>query len=171
MMPLAHNIKLSLFQRVLLHSDGTVTDLISTYLQSPIHVTKLKQEIIFSETLEHLKAPKDSELLARKILLTDTKNDHYLYAESIFVLDRMEKKFRVELLETETPIGLLWQQERTETFRELVDQRLEKQPSLQQYFKNAKDDQFLSRTYLVYQAGAPLGQITEKFPFSYFRES
>lgn len=170
-MSLTENVDLSLFQRVLLHSDGTVTDLISTYYQQPIHVTKLKQKIITSKSITSLQLTSETELLQREILLSDAQDNHYLYAESFFVLDRMEANFRKQLLETETPIGLLWQQEKSETFREIIDHNLEKNESLQRYFNSATDDQFLSRTYRVHQSGQPLGLITEKFPYSYFRNT
>jgi len=170
-MPLPENTNLSLFQRVLLHSDGTVTDLISTFYQRPIHVTKLKQEITTIKNLAPLQLTSETELLQREILLSDAQGNHYLYAESFFVLDRMESNFRKQLIETEIPIGLLWQQEKSETFREIIDHDLEKNESLRRYFNSATDDQFLSRTYRVHQAGRPLGLITEKFPYSYFRNT
>lgn len=170
-MAFTDNIDLSLFQRVLLHSDGTVTDLISTYYQRPIRVTKLKQKIITTKNIAPLELATETELLQREILLSDVHENHYLYAESFFVLDRMETNFRKQLLETEIPIGLLWQQERSETFREIIDHNLEKNESLQGYFDLATDDQFLSRTYRVHQARQPLGLITEKFPYSYYRNT
>ncbi len=171
----ASDSELSQFQSILLSTDGTVTDLIRHFTGEDIRVTKLLQEIIDSDKPQALELSGKQDLLHRKILLSG-KNQHYLYAESHFVLDRMSEFLRKELTETDIPIGLLWQRERLETFREIIDCQLETGEELYPYFPSMLDiceeeeKGFLSRRYKVYHNKKILGLITEKFPYTYFRK-
>lgn len=164
------NVPLSLMQNVLLTTDGTVTDLVALFSGEPIHITKLSQEIAQETGPAELELSEPTPLLKRVILLSGSER-HYLYAESHFVIDRMAPAMQKQLLETETPIGLLWKQARLEMHRAVVERKLEQRPTLLDYFADADDARFLSRTYVVYHQGKPLGVITEKFPYSYFVDS
>ncbi len=157
---------LSQQQRILLNTDGTVTDLIRLFTGEEIRVTKLSQEVVVSAEPDGLQLEKASRLLLRRILLTGNK--HYLYAESYFVIDRMSEFLREQLLDSNIPIGLLWQQEKLETFREILAKGCEEDAELLDYFSDLKQATFLARTYRIYHGGLPLGLITEKFPSSYF---
>ena len=159
---------LSLFQRILLATDGTVTDLIALYAGEPIRVIKLGQAIHEESAQPELKCTEPTRLLNRKILLSGaTKN--YLYAESQFVLERLSKSIQEQMLNTDRPIGLLWKEERLETFREIVGQTVEPCAAIAQYFDLPTSAPFVSRTYVIHHIGKPLGIITEKWPISYFR--
>ncbi|HTE43146.1 MAG TPA: hypothetical protein VK629_20150, partial [Steroidobacteraceae bacterium] len=78
---------LSLFQRILLSTDGTVTDLISLYTGEGIRVKKLVQEIRLGEAPAMLTCSGATRLLDRKILLAGPEQN-YLYADSVFVFER-----------------------------------------------------------------------------------
>jgi chorismate-pyruvate lyase len=159
---------LSLFQRILLATDGTVTDLIALYAGEPIRVMKLGQAIHEERAQAELKCTEPTRLLNRKILLSGAKKN-YLYAESQFVLGRLSKSIQEQMLNTDRPIGLLWKEERLETFREIVGQTVEPCAAIAQYFDLPSSAPFVSRTYLIHHTGKPLGMITEKWPISYFR--
>ena len=158
---------LSLFQKILLSTDGTVTDLIALYTGEPIHVTKIAQEVTEASAPLVLRCGASAKLLVRKILLTGAKKN-YLYADSIFVFDRFAPSIQQQLLTTDRPIGLLWKEARLETFREVVDQGVAPSPDIAAYFDLTSTAPFVSRTYLIYHSGQPLGAITEKWPLSYF---
>ena len=160
---------LSTQQAILLSTDGTVTDLIRHFTGEHIHVTKLSQSIIVDNQPVALQLNSPTQLLHRRILLTGSR--HYLYAESFFVIERMSEYLRKELLESDIPIGLLWQREKLETFREIISSQCEDNRELIEYFSEAEsnDAKFMSRSYLIYHGGVPLGLITEKFPASYFK--
>lgn len=164
------NVPLSLLQNVLLTTDGTVTDLVALFSGEPIRITKLSQDIVQGSGPTELQLASPAPLLKRVILLSGRER-HYLYAESCFVIERMAPAMQKQLLETETPIGLLWKEARLEMYREVVERKLEKQPDLMDYFTEAGDQRFLSRTYVVYHQRQPLGVITEKFPYRYFVET
>lgn len=159
---------LSLFQRILLATDGTVTDLIALYAGEPIRVQKLAQEIREECAPVELKCAGPTRVLTRRILLSGaTKN--YLYADSQFVFERLSKSIREQMLNTDRPIGLLWKEERLETYREIVRQSVEPCAAIAQYFGLPTSAPFVSRSYLIHHMGKPLGMITEKWPTSYFR--
>jgi chorismate-pyruvate lyase len=166
-MPGLHD--LSLFQKVLLATDGTVTDLLALYAGEPIGVRKLAQSIRDEHAPAELQCPGPTRLLSRNILLIGAANT-YLYAESLFVLDRLSKSIQQQMLETDRPIGLLWKEARLETFREVVRQAVEPCEAIAHHFDAPATAPFVSRTYLIHHGGNPLGMITEKWPLSHFRD-
>jgi chorismate-pyruvate lyase len=166
-MPGTHD--LSLFQRILLATDGTVTELVALYAGEPIRVKKLSQAIRENNAPAELQCAAPTRLLSRRILLTGAAKT-YLYAESQFVLERLSKSTQDRMLNTDRPIGLLWKEERLETFREIVAQAVEPCAAIAQYFDLPSSAPFVSRSYLIHHDRRPLGMITEKWPLGYFRE-
>jgi chorismate-pyruvate lyase len=63
----------------------------------------------------------------------------------------------------------MWKHERLETYREIIDKRVEPSPSIARHFDLGESEPFVSRTYVIYHGGKPLGVITEKWPLSFFR--
>ena len=163
------NHELSLFQRILLATDGTVTDLIALYAGEPIRVKKLVQTAGEDSAPAELQCSGPTRLLSRKILLTGATRT-YLYAESQFVLERLSNSIQDQMLNTDRPIGLLWREARLETFREIVAQAVEPCTAIAQHFNLPPSAPFVSRTYVIHHGGKPLGVITEKWPLSHFRE-
>lgn len=159
---------LSLFQQVLLATDGTVTDLVALYTGEQIRVRKLDQRIEAGEPPAMLASPEREQLLTRRILLCGPQRT-WLYAESVFVFERLSPATRQQLLESDRPIGLMWKEQRLETYREIVDRTVETSAEVAQHFGLAAAEQLVSRTYLIHHGGRPLGAITEKWPLRYFR--
>ncbi|WP_437677697.1 chorismate--pyruvate lyase family protein [Sorangium sp. So ce131] len=158
---------LSLFQKVLLVTDGSVTELLSIYTGQEIKARKIEQFVSAGESSVALGCSDATPLLHRKIMLVD-RCSSYVYAESKFVFDRLSKRAQVALLQTDAPIGQLWREEKTEMYREIVDIRSQQCRIAAAYFGLPERAQFLSRTYVVRQSGEPLGVITEKFPSTSF---
>ncbi|GAB1255761.1 chorismate pyruvate-lyase family protein [Aurantivibrio plasticivorans] len=163
----ANDASLSLFQEILLTTDGTVTDLIALYTGSPIHITKIQQSVVNHAVPTSLQVDPQSDVLHREILLSGD-DKHYLYAESHFVISRMSEQMQSDLLHTDTPIGLLWKQARLETYREIIDSFTEPMGKLAPYFSGDPSDRLRCRSYLIHHNTLPLGLITEKFPASFF---
>lgn len=165
---MTHHSDLTLFQKILLATDGTVTELIALYAGEPISVTKLQQDIHAENADVELQCPAPTRVLGRKILLCGASKN-YLYAESRFVVDRLPESIREDMLNTNRPIGLLWKEARLETFREIVGQKIAPCPAIAQHFGVATSEPFVERSYLIHHGGKPLGVITEKWPISQFR--
>src|SRR3954468_24158870 len=123
----------SLFQKVLLATDGSVTELLSIYTGNEIKVQKVDQYISAVGGSAALGCPDGTPLLHRKILLVDEASSH-VYAESIFVFERLSRRTQVWLLETDLPIGQLWKEEKAEMHREVIDVRQEQCPAVAECF-------------------------------------
>lgn len=160
---------LSLFQKILLITDGTVTDLLRLYRGETIKVKKIMQEITLSGDSEVSLCSNETPILKRKVLLhSETQN--YVYAESIFIFENLPRTIQLKLLETNRPIGLMWKEEKLETYREIINYKTEPSDSLAVYFDIQPQTLMLSRTYLIYSNQSILGMITEKFPITFFKE-
>ena len=162
--------ELSTFQRILLTTDGTLTHILEAYLYEPIQVVKLSEKLTtLTQDIEVMNLSKGTEVIARKILLRGRiSRRNFLYAESILVPERLEKRFRDELLKTKTPIGKIWLEHRVETFKEIIDSGKEHNNFLTNYFGVETGTNFFFRTYCVYSHRQATMMITEKFPASLF---
>lgn len=158
---------LSLFQKILLATDGTVTDLLALYTGAAIRVTKIEQSVATGTARPELQHPSPARLLSRRILLSGASRN-YLYADSQFLFERFSAWMQQQLLETDRPIGLLWKEARLETFREIIAQGIESDGAVAPHFGLPATTPLVARTYLVHHGGRPLGAITEKWPVSAF---
>jgi chorismate-pyruvate lyase len=162
---------LSPFQQILLIADGTLTNILEAFLNEPIGVVKLSEKIIsITEDILPLEIQVGTEVIERQILLQGkTSQRHWLYADSIIVLERIEEQFREKLIQSHVPIGKLWVEHKTETFKEIVTYTREQAGDLSNYFEIKRENKLLCRTYRVFSHQKPVMMITEKFPESFFR--
>jgi chorismate-pyruvate lyase len=162
---------LSTFQRILLTTDGTVTDMLEAYFSEPIQLIKLTEnKILAPHDIPVINLKQNTEIVERKILLQGKiSRRNYLYAESILILERLEPKFRQELLETKTPLGKIWLDQKVETFKEIINTGKHPAQKLAEYFKIKPEDNLLFRTYYVLSGGKATIMITEKFPEAFFK--
>lgn len=162
--------QLSTFQRIMLTTDGTLTEIMEAYLLEKIQVAKLSQEFITLEKgIIPLNLRKGSTVIERKILLQGkVSGTNFVYAESIIVPERFDKKVQEELEKSKKPIGQLWLEYKIETFREIIASGKEPADEVADYFHISKDQFVLFRTYLVFVNKKPIMMITEKFPESFF---
>ncbi|ALG69299.2 chorismate--pyruvate lyase family protein [Beggiatoa leptomitoformis] len=162
--------KLSPFQRILLITDGTLTELLEAYLQEPIIVIKLAETMLDStEAIPALEINIGQKIIKRDILLQGKETGkNWLYAESVIVPDRLEASFREQLLGSKTPIGKLWLAHRLETFKEKLTFTAEPAGELADFFKVVTTDTLLSRTYRVFSQRLAIMMITEKFPQQFY---
>lgn len=164
--------QMSSFQRILLTTDGTVTEILEAQLWEAIRIVKLYQELTRTETaVPYLNIPAETTALVRKVLLRGKcSHKNYIYAESIILPDRLDPKMREGLLSTQKPIGQLMLEARTETYREILSCKLEPVEEIGKYYDIPTDAKLISRTYRVFSNGQPIMLITEKFPESYFKD-
>lgn len=162
--------ELSLIQRIMLMTDGTLTKMLETYTQEYIDVIKLSEkESILAEDIPSMWIMAGRSVVDRKILLQGcTTRRNWLYAESIVIPDRLDEEFQYHLLASRTPIGKLWVKHKLETFKERINYWREPAGDLAFHFDLNRTDSLLARTYLVYSNGKPTMMITEKFPEKLF---
>jgi chorismate-pyruvate lyase len=161
---IANDDSLSLVQKVLLTTDGTVTQLLELYTGQKMRVEKLEHALVTGGP-SSLGVSAREPVLSRRILLRGDAQP-YMYAHSWLVPSRMPPGMQETILQTDTPIGQLWKATRLETFREIIDFRREHDSGIAALFGSGAA--LLSRTYLIHSGGSPMGLIVEKFPASYF---
>lgn len=164
--------KLSSFQRILLTTDGTLTDILEAYVWEPIEIVKLMQENLrVPAAMPLLDIAARTEVLQREVLLRGARSaKNYLHATSVLVLDRLDPGLREDLTTTQEPLGKLMIQARLETFREIVKCYSQTNVDVSKILAEPPDTEIISRTYRVFARGRPFILITESFPGSYFRD-
>ena len=163
--------ELSPLQRILLIADGTLTKLLEISLDERMQIIKLLEEVFpVSSPIEELELEAGQAIVERKILLQGKlSRRNWLYANSIIVLNRLEKDFQDKLLNSHEPIGKLWIAHKIETYKEIITARREPAGDLGVHFQIDPQQILLSRTYRVFCQRAPVMMITEKFPEYYFK--
>ncbi|MCX5886350.1 MAG: chorismate pyruvate-lyase family protein [Proteobacteria bacterium] len=153
------------FQRILLTTDGMVTEILEAYLWERMKVIKLSQDYFtLDNEIPSLEIGKGCKVIQRKVLLRGgLSQKNHLYAESIIIPDRLDKKIRDGLFNTNKPIGLLILENRLETFREILDCGKEEAQDLAGYFNIERNGFLIFRAYRVFSNHVPIMLITEKF--------
>ena len=168
--------ELSCFQRLLLVTDGTVTEMLEQYLQESIQVHKLaeKVETDFDQLPaghELFVSTQDMPVLKRQVLLQGkTTQQSWLHAESSVLLDHLPQGFRSDLLHSRQPIGRLWEKYKTETYKVMLKSGKFLAGELAAHFGIQASDALITRTYGVYSNQKLIMVITENFPASYFKD-
>lgn len=167
-----HPLSLSALQRILLTTDGTVTEILAAFSGEAINVIKLFQKSLRTDhEIAALNLAKGQHVLQRKILLQGRMSQvNFIYADSVIALDQLAEPLRKGLLESGKGIGQLFLENRIESFREILDCGKERAGGLAKHFSISEDDSLLYRTYNIISNGQPTILITEKFPERYFRE-
>jgi chorismate-pyruvate lyase len=161
---------LSTLQRMILITNGTLTDILEVYSLEKISIVKLSEKLLsIPKEIPVLNLEVGSEVIKREIFLQGKNSKkNLIYAESIIVPERLDKRFKEQLLNSKKPIGKLWLEYRVETFKEIIDLSQEVAGDLAKDFNINKEDKLFSRSYRVFSQNKPVMMITEKFPDSYF---
>ncbi len=160
---------LSAVQRILLSTDGRITDIVEAYAREPVCVVKLSETIDEPGHSPELELSDDDDVLYRSVLIAGIRSGFdYLYATSLIVTGRLPTPMIEALLCTDMPFGQLLVVHRVETLREIL--RWDRAPAgrYSAYFDMEPTDMLLSRTYRVLAREQPVALITEKFPDSHF---
>ncbi len=165
-----HPLRRTPIQRILLVTDGTVTEILEAYTGESMRLIKLYEEVIELEhDLPGLDIKAGQQALRRKILLQGKMSlTNFLYADSYVALDRLDDWMRKGLLESHKPIGFLMQERKLETYREILGCGREIADGLAPYFNVSEHDGMIWRTYRVINNAQPIMLITEKFPEAHF---
>jgi chorismate-pyruvate lyase len=160
---------LGLVQRVLLVSDGTLTDIVEAAFGEPIRLVKLALDVSPSATpVLDLDLHGGEPVMRREILLQGARTGtNYVYAESLIVLQALPPKLREELVSTQQPLGRLWVEHKLETRKEILHVwRIAPGSHLATaHFPSVAPQRgLLARTYRVFSGGLPVMRISEYFP-------
>jgi chorismate-pyruvate lyase len=160
---------IDVLQRVLLITDGTLTEILEAWRLERILLVKLGyQALRDADTDELLAVNNGDRVLERRILLSGEKSHiNYVYAESLIAVDRLGSKFKNDLQHSNIPLGQLWLNHRLETLKEMVAIRRKAAGELSEYFNIPPEASIFVRRYRVFSGAAPVMLITEHFPSAY----
>jgi chorismate-pyruvate lyase len=152
-------------QRILLITDGTLTEILEANFLERIELVKLSQRRVSAvDSQARLAATAEESLLERRILLRgSTSGKTHVYAESIIAIDRLSAGFRDELLHSDVSLGRLWQKHRLETYKEPAAVSCRPAAALAVHFACPEDLLLLSRSYCVICDGRPTMHVLEYF--------
>lgn len=164
--------ELSVSQRILLVTDGTVTRILEAMTGEPIALVKLAQSAGQAPLADpELRVADGEEVIWRRVLLQGAvTGTNYIFADSVIMPRRLHPRLYHDLVYTSEPIGRLLAESRIETFRELVSWGVEPAGDNAEHFGVEPDARLISRTYRMLSQRQPIMVITEKFLASAFRE-
>jgi chorismate-pyruvate lyase len=162
---------LDLLQRILVTTDGTVTETLAAVFLEPIELVKLAVTVAPSpEPFPALELKGGSSLMQRKVVLRGSRSGRpYAYAEVAIAADRLPPRLREDLLEGRIPLGQLWIFHRLETFKERPCVRQRVAGPIARHLGVHAEDILIERTYRTFTSGHPVFLVTEFFPGSYPR--
>ncbi len=165
---------LSVFQRMLLMTDGTVTEMLEAFLGEDIYIVKIAEQLIqLTQDLPTMKLCAGEQVIERQVFLRGKSSQkNHIYAKSLLIPSRLEEQLRLDILSSNVPLGRLWIEHQLETFRQIISYGKEMMDTpdsaeglkLSASFNRAAEEDLLSRTYLVFCKKLPFIAITEKFP-------
>ena len=164
--------RLSRVQKILLGTDGSVTQLLESITGHPVTVRTLVQEILQAdaETADRVDVRVGDPVNHRVVELRDTvTNDMLIYAISETPVERLSPAFKNDLLMADIPIGKIIKQHQIEARREIISARVsEATKETSRIFSICPHEPVLSRQYRIIHKEKPLIFIEEQFPYNQF---
>ena len=159
---------LSLLQRIILTTDGTVGRILEQFAGEAMTLIKLSQTvgpIVGGDSL--LGVEEDERVLCRHVLLQGSRTrSNFLYAESLVRSAGVAPSLFREMVSSDVPLGYLLNQHRLETFREVLASGEEQAGECGRHFNIAPTEPLVFRTYRIFAGHRPIILITEKFPLT-----
>lgn len=146
--------------RVMLISDGNLTEMLQAAFLEPIVVTKLQNKASRTcQEIEELQLSTGSKIVSRQVKLSGSLSRHlYVYAETILAADRTPSEFLSELQNTEKPLGYLLRENDLCGRKELI--------SAEWVPENTEEPMCaasIKRRYVVVHKQLPIALISEHF--------
>ena len=168
--------ELSPLHRILLHTDGTVTDVLRQFTGAIINVVKPPLNTCFlwdkldKHSLYYKGNPENNlckEFKYREVILQSAQsNQNLVYALSLICLKNITPSILLKLDHTDMGIGMIITSERLETFREILTFnkfKVSDFPFFRKIFPRANHF-ILHRTYTISNNQKPIFIINEYFP-------
>lgn len=164
--------RLSPVQKILLGTDGAVTQLLESITGSRVAVKTRVQEIIPADTViaGHLGIAAGEPVNYRIVELVDTTSGQVLiYACSHTPVSHLPPDFKDDLMRADIPIGKIIFRHRIEARREIINARVSPATAdAERIFSICAKEPLLSRQYRIIHGGEPLIFIEEQFPYNRF---
>ena len=157
-------------ERALLITDGSVTRLLEAFINAPVGVRTVQQNIVpASEKIaEYLEILPGEDVNFREVYLYNKNNDRLLiHAISYAPLKHLPTGAMTRLMNEDEPIGFIMRDEKMESRREILSIQKRLFPSECQ-IPNKKTRHCLSRSYRIIHNSRPIFYIEEQIPSSLF---
>jgi beta-ribofuranosylaminobenzene 5'-phosphate synthase len=137
--------KLSLIERILAVTNGSVTQILEVHTGAPVKIKTLNQEVKEAGAVANQLGVAKSDLVNfREVEILDSNGKLLMIAKSWTPLKRLEPAFRDDLMKADVPIGKLLLKHKIEVRRELLDARVEK-GRVKRTYNIIKDNKVLMR--------------------------
>lgn len=159
-------------ERALLITDGSVTRLLEAFINAPVGVRTVQQNIIpASEKIaEYLEILPGEDVNFREVYLYNKNNDRLLiHAISYAPLKHLPPGAMTRLMNEDEPIGFIMRDEKMESRREILSVQKTSLPS-QYWNKDDRVQSCLSRSYRIIHNTQPIFYIEEHIPVSLFSD-
>jgi len=158
--------ELPLCARLLLVTDGTVTELLEALTGEPLALGLKKQSVDRTENHTAIVPPDGhSSCLHRRITLRGEKSGQdWLYAESVILHQNLEPGARQMLEQQQIPLGAILDRQLPDNHREIVDCGYRDHPVAAHHLGLADDHLFIYRIYRILAQASLIAVITEWFP-------
>ncbi|HVP95415.1 MAG TPA: beta-ribofuranosylaminobenzene 5'-phosphate synthase [Methanoregulaceae archaeon] len=166
--------RLSPVQKILLGTDGSVTQLLELVTGCDIAVHTQIQEIVpADETIAANLGIEAGDPVNHRIieLINKTTGEVLIHAISHTPVSRLSPSFREDLMKADIPIGRIIKQHRIEARREILSAGVF--PATNEagrLFSICPHEPVLNRQYHIIHDGKPLIFIEEQFPYNRFRD-
>jgi beta-ribofuranosylaminobenzene 5'-phosphate synthase len=167
--------RISPVQKVLLGTDGSVTQLLESVTGKKVVIRTLVQRVVPAdrEMAENLSITEGDPVNFRIVeIRTGDTGDVLIYAVSHTPLSRLSPEFRDDLMKADIPIGRIIQHHHIEARRQILSARvLPATDDTGRIFSISRNEPVLSRQYRIIHAGKPLIFIEEQFPYNRFLDT
>ena len=166
--------RLSPVQKMLLGTDGSVTNLLEVVTESPVEIETLVQRVVPADeaVARELQINPGEEVNYRVVLLKRADSHEALvYAISQTPLKRLDASIKEDLTKADIPIGVILKKHCIESRRDITSAEI--LPASQEHcraFGVFSREIMLTRSYKIIRHGEPLMAIKETFPYNSFRD-
>ena len=160
--------QLSNTQKILLATDGSVTRILDV-LKGRVDIETLVQEFQLADVgiAKKLDINPGDTINYRAVIIGTEKP--LIHAISYIPIDKLNNKFKEDLIRADIPIGRILKKHGIESRREVESVDIEEpSPQLKDIFNT--DSMMLTRTYNIIRNGEILIRIKETFPISSFNK-
>jgi len=166
--------RLSPVQKMLLGTDGSVTNLLEVITGSPVEIETLVQRVEPADeaVARELQINRGEDVNFRIVLLKKANSREALvYAVSHTPLNRLDASFKDDLTKADIPIGVILKKHRIESRRDITSTAFSSAGEEHcRAFGVFAREIMLTRSYQIIRHGQPLIAIKETFPYNSFRD-
>jgi len=160
-----NNIKLSFLERLLVVTNGSVTQILEVFYSKPVSLKTISQVVTKASPKEisFFDLKSRFEINNRSVIIS-VAGHPLILAKSKIPLEKLEEGFRDELMLADVPIGKLLIKHKIEARRELVHVDFVSGSSELDSVFGSGNQGYIVRTYNIIHKGSPWLNITESFP-------